>query len=396
MRGLVAVVLVSACVFRSGATGDDAPGGSDGGSGGGPDAPITAATCLGSGTPFGICAMTTPSSTMALPATIYTSSGSANGKTFTVDANCLGNAYWKWQGSGQPDACVMFADAITLGSGSATNVYGARPLVLLATASITIAANQVLDVASHQGAALPGPGADSGVCAAYGASPASAGGGGAGGTFTAGTGGNGGSGANGATTGGNAALSALAPVPNTLSAGCTGQAVPGLITVPGGAGGGALYVASLDTITIAGTINASGAGGTAGAGTGGGGGGTGGMIVIDAPKISATGIVVANGGGGASGGSWILVGTTPLPVFGSRGSDPAPDMPGSAALGGSATFEASGGAGFAMGHNATVGASTSNAVGGGGGGGGGGGLIVARMNALMGAMVSPPAVPDGL
>jgi hypothetical protein len=188
-----------------------------------------------------------------------------------------------------------------------------------------------------------------------------------------------------------------------LTAGCTGQSSLGQFPIAnagiGGSGGGALYLASLGMITIAGTINASGGGGSPGGSqSGGGGGGGGGMIVIYAPTIMAmaTGIVVANGGGGASGGYFTIGADNHVTgVGGSPGSDPNPAAPMTAAPGGTMTNEASGGAGFAMGANATPGANGGSDAGG-GGGGGGGGLIVAPMTALTGVMTSPAPINAGL
>src|SRR5580704_6519480 len=165
------VALLGACGFRDGVTtgASDGPDGSNDGSatmgdgGHAIDAPPTQPTCLGSGA-YGICAKTTPPATLALPATIYTSSGGGGPHAYTIDPNCLGLDYWDWSSAAQPKACVMFAQNITLDS-TTVHVYGAQPLVLLATESITIAAGQLLDVSSHQNSQLPGPGAGSGTCA---------------------------------------------------------------------------------------------------------------------------------------------------------------------------------------------------------------------------------------
>jgi len=367
------------------------------------DAPVAAGTCMGSGE-FAICSTATPPALLVLPATIYTSSDTG----VTVDPNCLDSASWHWQGAGRPDACVMFA--ATVRAGAHTSVYGARPLVVLATGSITLASGQVLDVASHQGARLSGPGASSGTCASFVSPPRStisldngASGGGAGGTFATGTGGSGGNGDADPSSAGGVAASAPASV-TVLTAGCTGQTGPGgsmSTAAPGGAGGGAVYLASQSTIAIAGIINASGSGGTGGGNvTGGGGGGAGGMIVIDAPTITATGTIVANGGGGASGGYWTSIPSF-IQAYGSPGSDPDPTNPATPAAGGTIGGNAgSGGAGYAMGQAATAGAAGTNFAGngysGGGGGGGSGGAIIAPASSLSAAIVSPPPVTTGL
>ena len=82
----------------------------------------------------------------------------------------------------QPAACFVIGTAITIASGVTVAASGSRPLVLVATASITIAGT--LDVASHQGGTA-GPGANVG-CGTSGTAPTGSsmgGGGGAGGSF---------------------------------------------------------------------------------------------------------------------------------------------------------------------------------------------------------------------
>jgi len=65
-----------------------------------------------------------------------------------------------WTCAGQPDVCLIEADTIAVSAN--VRVTGTRPLVLVATTSIDIAAT--LDVASH-GLSQPGPGAGSTPCA---------------------------------------------------------------------------------------------------------------------------------------------------------------------------------------------------------------------------------------
>jgi hypothetical protein len=64
----------------------------------------------------------------------------------------------------------------------------------------------------------------------------------------------------------------------------------------GGGGGGAVQLVSLDSISIAGAVRASGGGGGAAPG---GAGGAGGTIVIETPTLGISGVVAANGGAGS-------------------------------------------------------------------------------------------------
>jgi hypothetical protein len=92
-----------------------------------------------------------------------------------------------------------------------------------------------------------------------------------------------------------------------LRFGCPGQVGSGMTAaVAGGRGGGALYVAAPE-IYLDAWIDVSGGGGTGGASgaNGGGGGGSGGMIVLDASSTITVGPFTwleAHGGGGGEGG----------------------------------------------------------------------------------------------
>ena len=68
----------------------------------------------------------------------------------------------------------------------------------------------------------------------------------------------------------------------------------------GGGGGGAVQVSAGTALVVSGVVRASGAGGGAGYSSGAG-GGAGGSIVLEAPRVDISGIVVANGGGGGGG-----------------------------------------------------------------------------------------------
>ncbi len=152
----------------------------------------------------------------------------------------------------------------------------------------------------------------------------------------------------------------------------------------GGAGGGALQIASATSITIEGSLRASGGGGAGGGGgfVGGGGGGSGGTLLIEAPTLVIAGSLIAHGGGGGGGGA----GCGDCETMGSDGAN-------------GATERAPGGiGGIPQGSPGGFGATTVRADAGngdnskGGGGGGGAGRIILR-GALdtTGAIISPAA-----
>lgn len=322
--------------------------------------------CLGA-TGWKIC-VPMPTAPVTLPATIDTES------TFGL---CMQTQPASWSGAGQPHACIIVGTTIT---GSSITATGNFPLVLVASDSISIGS---LDVSSHGGGADPGGGAGSTACmtAGVGTSSVNGAGGGAGGSFMT-KGGDGGSGNSGAAAKGTA-TAADPTAPSSLRGGCRGGSGGDGGTVGnhgrGGDGGGATYLVAGTKITITGTINASGAGGTGGGSSngGGGGGGTGGSIILHAPSIIATGAtLVANGGGGGAGAAGATAGGTGSNPNASSPTTPAP---------GSTTGGGAGGNGFAGSTAATGGANASQ---GGGGGGGSSGYI--RANVVpSGASTSP-------
>ncbi|HEU4729863.1 MAG TPA: hypothetical protein VFT22_18330 [Kofleriaceae bacterium] len=269
------------------------------------------------------------------------------------------------------DACVITGQSITL-SGGTVSVSGRRPLILFSTGSITISG--VLDAASHP--TKDGPGADADCPSAGFTNPTDGGfqgGGGWGGSFGT-AGGNGGNGASGSGGVAPGAFPATA-----LRGGCPGSSGANGAGRGGGRrghGGGAVALLAMQTITIDGTVNASGAAGRGSGvafgvtGGGGGGGGSGGMIVLEAGTVTIPGKCFANGGGGGEGAGF----------SGGRdgGESPAPSEAGDGASGGSRTGGDGGGGAFGTTGSAGGGTgsrSRSDGDGGGGGGGGGAGVI---------------------
>jgi hypothetical protein len=286
----------------------------------------------------------------------------------------------------QPELCVLAGTTITISS--RVNAHGSRALVLFASASITVAQNGYVDVASHIGATA-GAAADDARCATLESGTPSGGGagGGAGGSF-AGVGGHGGGGAGGTVAG--AIPGPTVTQPAFLRGGCPGSYGGDGSGGAGafGHGGGAVYFVAKTAITVDGVVNASGAGGSdSGAmNAGGSAGGSGGMIWFDAPAISVTSSarVAALGGSGASGsfdgGSYA----------GASGEDPPVQSAPPYAPGGAANPNAGGGGDGSdplTGHAGAI-----AGLYGGGGGGGGCGFIVAdpAHSTIAGGTTFPP------
>lgn len=321
----------------------------------------TSNVCYGAG-PGKVCFAQAPTGTQMINAAINTD-------TAACATNVVGNN----------PGCVLASDSISISG--AVAVTGAKPLVLVAATTITLAGT--LDASSHRaGGGQIGAGADFAMCDA-GTAPGIHGGG-AGGSFggTGGAGGNDNGNMHGGTAG--AAQTTL----TVVRGGCPGQAgnAAGGTAGAAGHGGGAIYLVAGTSITIAsGVINASGQPGLGGAlqGAGGGGGGAGGLVAFDAPSVTNNGSVFANGGGGAEG-----AGTNST---GNAGADPtattAPGGAGASASGGD------GGAGaFGATANGTAGTKAGTATSGGGAGGGGAGLIKIYQATTIGGSgtVSPP------
>jgi hypothetical protein len=359
VKSLGLVVVLAACGFEHGVPaghgpndGDiDVPPGVD------PDAmPDADPGCFGPA-PFVVCPTVQPTQPLDIDSNITTngtaqSCDTGRGVVMTIAGT---------------ESCVLAGTDITFSGSSTRGSSGSRPLVLIATGTITIAEGDTLDA---RGATIgPGPGSNPSDCGAPPSGMVSGGngGGGAGGSF----GSKGGSGANGgAAAGGPANAAASTPV-NKLRGGCPGGSGAGT-TVAGGNGGGAVLMIAKTKIQIDGTLTVSGAGGLGGksAKGGGGGGGSGGMIVLHAPMVSIgdNARLIANGGGGGGGAGAMDDGVS--------GDDAT--MLGTAAAGGGTNGPGTtaGGAGA---FKATDAVTPANAGGGGGGAGGGGGVGVIRV-----------------
>jgi hypothetical protein len=330
-----ALALLTACTFNS-------PPGNTGGDGGdGPlvDAPLVDAppgvTCYGTSTQSRVCVMPPPTDQVNLPNAIDTDTSPLCKSVVSAPAGCV------------------VVGATIIGNGT-TVVTGMRPLILVGSSSISV--NGTIDAASRRGMRR-GPGANSTACPPPGA--ASSVGGGSGGSFGA-SGGSGGNNENG--TGGGSPGAAI-PDPPSIRGGCPGGS-GGNNGGAGGDSGGVVLLVAGSSISIAGTINVSGAGG-AGTQTGNrGGGGSGGMIALDTPSLTGSGRLVANGGGGGGGGGG--------PASGGSEADAA--MPMVRATGGPASGSGGDGGDGGAG-TAHPGGDGSNAGGNGNGGGGGAGSV---------------------
>jgi hypothetical protein len=308
--------------------------------------------------------------TICLPAVPLTLLSIASPTTTTIDTDSSPMCSPIVSGG---DACVLAGSIITIKS--KLRATGSRPLVLIA--SLAIVASAPIDVGSHRGEhPETGAGADPAICATMAGVPPELERGGAGGSFF----GRGGAGCVGGEPGD--------PVPVTgLRGGCAGQASDSIDGV-GGHGGGAVMLIAARSILVDTDITASGEGGGQG-GTilwaGGAGGGAGGMIVLDAPTVTVTGMLLANGGGGGEGTG---------AGEGNPGADPSDITAARGGNGGSFAGDGGDGAAGVIAGPGADGLCGQGRDGGGGtgGGGGGAGLIMAPASAALGARVSPPAM----
>ena len=337
------------------------------------DTPPDAQLCFGED-PFVVCLAAAPSAPLTLSAPTVLDTDSS---TMCVATTSGGTGY-----------CVIAGTTVTVEGEGRWRATGTKPLVLVASDSITVSAT--IDVSSHH-TTNPltnpeiGAGADYSVCAAPTTAPTS-GGGGAGGNFT-GFGGPGGASAKGGSAGGVAGTVSAAA---TLHGGCPGQDGEGAAADrgKGGHGGGSVMLIAVNAINITAGITAAGEGGRAGLQntSGAGGGGAGGMIVLSGRTVMNSGLLLANGGAGGEGSG-----------ENTAGADGADSTTIAAATGGSVVVNGgdggSGSAGVAAGAGApgAVGTVVTNLRGGSGGGGGGAGLIKAPVGAGLGQMISPAA-----
>ena len=369
----LALITVAACGYPPLA----ATNGNNIDSGAGSDtstASIDAAVCFGTA-PFTICLAAAPTAPLVL----------STATPFDTDLDaCVGTT------SGGTGYCVLAATTISFEGERAWRATGSRPVVLIASDSITVSAG--LDVGSHR-IVPPATGPDAGAGADPVSCPApltvpSNGGGGAGGSFT-GVGGPGAASARGGSSGGAAGAAAMAA---GLRGGCPGQDGEGTGTDRGmgGHGGGAVLLIAVNTINITAAITAGGQGGRSGAQntSGGGGGGAGGMIVLDARTVTSTGFLTANGGGGGEGSGENVAGTAGSDAIGVAAATGGTSIP-NGGDGGNGSAVAAAGAGAP----GSVGTTVSNIRGGGGGGGGGAGLIKAPLGAVLGTQISPVVTP---
>jgi hypothetical protein len=335
-----------------------------------PDIGTDGLACYGAGV-VSICPLSPPAAPLDV----------ASSTILDTDTSPLCIAY---AGTSPGAFCVIAGTSVSVAAGATFNARGMRPLVVLSTGSIVV--DGTVDVASRR-AQPPGAGANPVVCAPGTAATGNAGG--PGGSF----GGSGGAGGAGGVNDGAATPAGPTTAATMLRGGCRGGAGGGATAGMAGNGGGAMYLIGT-TITINGTLNASGAGGEPAMGpAGGSGGGSGGMIGLDAPTVltGAMARVFANGGGGGEGGT--------DNKDGDQGDDPA--MPTSTPNGGSggANNGGNGGAGsraaIVGGSNGSNGGNCSagpneDVDGGGGGGGGGAGVIRVFPAQTLGGSVAPP------
>ena len=356
----VVAALDTGCAFHSGRTGTtdattefDAP--LDAPLDAPPDATTPTVNCFGTSALALVCLESLPTDPLTL--------GTASSLDTATSPLCAALRV------GSSNVCVIAAQTLTISA--ALTVTGTRPLVLLSLTAITVSAT--LDIASHRGSPT-GAGGDASSCNT-GVDPTDRGGGQAG-SFGS-KGGDGGD-SDGALDRGT---SGAATMPTTLRGGCMGADGAGSLTSHGNGGGAVLLIA--ETITISGSINASGSPGDgAPAGRyGGGGAGAGGMIAFDAPTITVSGPVHANGGGGGGGSS--------VSSAGSPGSEPP--VAGGATGGGHGGNGGDGGLGsFGAGAGGSGVSGTTSSDGGGGGGGGAGVILKFRHAGAL--ATSPPAI----
>jgi hypothetical protein len=376
MRLGVCCVVLCACGFKHGA-GSDAAAMPDA-----IDAPVGQQVCVGDASFAGgpICVRPGAGRDFATDTTLHSGDGTA----------VMGDCDLK---RAQPTGrmlCVIAATSMMIDNGVTVTVVDADPVAFVVTGDLTIAGT--LDVSSSRTGPRLGAGADDPACDSSmidGMDSGNSGGGGAGGSFGS-VGGNGGAGDNTAVAGGTATGAVAAP--SYLRGGCRGggggDGAGGTTHAMPGDGGGAVYLVAKGTITIPGTVNASGAAGLRGLTNIGGGAaaGSGGMIALYAMAIDTTGgSIFANGAGGGGGGN--------SGGNGSSGSEPT--SPTNPAFGGGGASGGDGGTGaydtFSASRGGNGSSSGANTCGGGGGGGGIGVIRVLSGQSLAGSVSPMPS-----
>jgi hypothetical protein len=376
-----ALLALAGCSFRSG----EAPDASIG-SGSNIDAPVTVvdgrpdgspmidggATCFGTGL-LTVCFDVAPTNTDHITSTTI------------IDTDNDGSCTKVIPQTGAESVCVIAAGSIAIDA--AVLATGKRPLVLVAATTLAVNSDGFVDVSSSRFVTAAGAGGNSMLCTTAGAGsmsngPNGGGGGGAGGSF-ADVGGGGATGVNGAGGTGGTAGAATVPVAVVRGgcAGASGGKNDGNQGGGGGGGGGAIYLIAGSSISIGGTVDASGAGGRGGQShAGGGGAGSGGLIGLDAPSVTISGALIANGGGGGEGGGM---------MSGDSGLDPDPQHPTTPAPGGSNNTNGGDGGDGSAGTTLTGDTGHMDVLGG-GGGGGAAGVIKVYPSQTLGGSVSPP------
>ncbi len=280
------------------------------------------------------------------------------------------------------EVCVFAARSFTFEGAANVHVIGTRPLILLASDRIEVAAGAIVSVASVNTAAPVGctllrTGAAAGTGGNLGLDGRTNDSGGGGGGFC-GAGGVGGDGGSAAGGGPGGATPSAMMVP--LVGGASGGAGAGGSGNFGGPGGGAIQL-SAPTVSVHGTLQAFGAGGGGGGAMhAGGAGGSGGGVHIEALFLDVLGGAIdvrggAGGGGGCSGaGQCGLQDAAPANMRGGAADDACAGDGGNGAAMAAIDGEAGGSADFN-----------------GGGGGGGAGCVVVRQYLAGGTVTTFPA-----
>lgn len=276
------------------------------------------------------------------------------------------------------NACVWTVGNLDMSESLYLQVSGSLPLIVVATGDVNLdgffdlrAEGDVPGAGGFAGGTrdAPGGGGDGGGLPGMRAGDFGDGGGGGGGGLSAG--GRGGDAGDSAFGGEGGASFMTTGEP--LIGGSGGGVGPGARDREGngGAGGGAIQISALGTVTVRGVIRAGGGGGQGGLSFtndrnwgAGGGGGAGGTILLEAPRIVIEGNLSVSGGGGGAG-----------PSNTSNGNNDGQDGPleGRAIGGGPGTTGGSGG-----GATPEDGDSSGSRNGNGGGGGGSAGFVILR------------------